>query len=63
MVLNGCCVDKWVANVGYINCCCSGIYWGSTKESHKWNKKRILALRKERSETQKSLESIFEILG
>ncbi|KAM7253702.1 hypothetical protein ACFE04_031384 [Oxalis oulophora] len=33
--------------------------WGSNKETHKWNKKRILALRKERFETQKSLLKIY----
>ncbi|KAM4074276.1 hypothetical protein ACB094_10G082400 [Castanea mollissima] len=36
-----------------------GYIWGSTKESHKWNKKRILALRKERFETQKRLLKIY----
>lgn len=36
-----------------------GYFWGSTKESHKWNKKRILALRKERFETQKSLLKVY----
>ncbi|XP_028789013.1 piezo-type mechanosensitive ion channel homolog [Neltuma alba] len=36
-----------------------GFIWGSTKESHKWNKKRIVALRKERFETQKSLLKIY----
>ncbi|XP_037492491.1 piezo-type mechanosensitive ion channel homolog isoform X2 [Jatropha curcas] len=36
-----------------------GYIWGSTKESHKWNKKRILALRKERFETQKALMKIY----
>ncbi|XP_035538685.1 piezo-type mechanosensitive ion channel homolog isoform X2 [Juglans regia] len=36
-----------------------GYVWGSTKESHKWNKKRILALRKERFETQKTLLKIY----
>ncbi|XP_020597210.1 piezo-type mechanosensitive ion channel homolog isoform X2 [Phalaenopsis equestris] len=30
-----------------------GFLWGSSKESHKWNKKIILALRKERLEMQK----------
>ncbi|XP_034689649.1 piezo-type mechanosensitive ion channel homolog isoform X2 [Vitis riparia] len=33
--------------------------WGSTKESHKWNKKRILALKKERFETQKTTLKIY----
>lgn len=33
--------------------------WGSTKESHKWNKKRILALRKERFEMQKTTLIIY----
>ncbi|GMI85789.1 PIEZO1 [Hibiscus trionum] len=36
-----------------------GYFWGSTKESHKWNKKRILALRKERFETQKAVLKIY----
>lgn len=36
-----------------------GYIWGSTRESHKWNKKRILALRKERFETQKTLLKIY----
>ncbi|XP_031279983.1 piezo-type mechanosensitive ion channel homolog isoform X2 [Pistacia vera] len=36
-----------------------GYIWGSTKESHKWNKKCILALRKERFETQKTLLKIY----
>ncbi|KAG8653838.1 hypothetical protein MANES_05G071700v8 [Manihot esculenta] len=36
-----------------------GYIWGSTKESHKWNKKRILALRKERFETQKTILKIY----
>ncbi|XVE77731.1 hypothetical protein DITRI_Ditri13aG0086100 [Diplodiscus trichospermus] len=49
-----------------------GYFWGSTKESHKWNKKRIHALRKERFETQKSLlkislkfwiENMFNLYG
>uniref|UniRef100_A0A2N9GZF8 Piezo-type mechanosensitive ion channel homolog domain-containing protein n=1 Tax=Fagus sylvatica TaxID=28930 RepID=A0A2N9GZF8_FAGSY len=49
-----------------------GYIWGSTKESHKWNKKRILALRKERFETQKTLlkihlkfwmENLFTLFG
>lgn len=49
-----------------------GYLWGSTKESHKWNKKRILALRKERLETQKALlkihlkfwvENMFNLYG
>ncbi|KAI4301305.1 hypothetical protein L6164_034596 [Bauhinia variegata] len=33
--------------------------WGSTKESHRWNKKRIVSLRKERFETQKDLLKIY----
>ncbi|RDX99269.1 Piezo-type mechanosensitive ion channel-like protein, partial [Mucuna pruriens] len=46
--------------------------WGSSKESHKWNKKRIVALRKERFETQKTvlkiylkfwMENIFNLYG
>ncbi|KAK3041408.1 hypothetical protein RJ639_000385, partial [Escallonia herrerae] len=49
-----------------------GYIWGSTKESHKWNKKRILALRKERFETQKTalkiylkfwMENMFNLFG
>ncbi|GAV80465.1 DUF3595 domain-containing protein [Cephalotus follicularis] len=36
-----------------------GYLWGNSKESHKWNKKRILALRKERFETQKTLLKIY----
>ncbi|XP_068663316.1 piezo-type mechanosensitive ion channel homolog isoform X1 [Aristolochia californica] len=46
--------------------------WGSSKESHKWNKKRIHALKKERFETQKTtlktytmfwMENMFNLLG
>ncbi|XP_010914337.1 piezo-type mechanosensitive ion channel homolog isoform X1 [Elaeis guineensis] len=46
--------------------------WGSTKESHKWNKKLILALRKERFEMQKTtliiymkfwMENLFKLRG
>ncbi|XP_059660540.1 piezo-type mechanosensitive ion channel homolog isoform X2 [Cornus florida] len=33
--------------------------WGSSKESHKWNKKRVLALRKERFQTQKTTLKIY----
>uniref|UniRef100_A0A5B7BCU2 Uncharacterized protein n=1 Tax=Davidia involucrata TaxID=16924 RepID=A0A5B7BCU2_DAVIN len=49
-----------------------GYIWGSSKESHKWNKKRILALRKERFETQKTtlkiylkfwMENMFNLFG
>jgi len=39
------------------------LFWymlGSTRESHKWNNKRILALRKERFKTQKSLSCSVE---
>ncbi|KAJ7977462.1 piezo-type mechanosensitive ion channel-like [Quillaja saponaria] len=36
-----------------------GYIWGSTKESYKWNKKRIHALRKERFEMQKTLLKIY----
>ncbi|XP_062086347.1 piezo-type mechanosensitive ion channel homolog isoform X1 [Humulus lupulus] len=36
-----------------------GYIWGSTSESHKWNKKRILSLRKERFEAQKILLKIY----
>ncbi|XP_072996398.1 piezo-type mechanosensitive ion channel homolog isoform X2 [Typha latifolia] len=46
--------------------------WGSSKESHKWNKKHILALRRERFEMQKMtlkiymkfwLENLFKLRG
>jgi len=49
-----------------------GYIWGSTKESHKWNKKGILSLKKERLETQKTvlkvylkfwIENIFNLFG
>ncbi|KAK7392390.1 hypothetical protein VNO78_20827 [Psophocarpus tetragonolobus] len=49
-----------------------GFIWGSSKESHKWNKKRIFGLRKERFETQKTvlkiylkfwIENIFNLFG
>ncbi|XP_027363086.1 piezo-type mechanosensitive ion channel homolog isoform X4 [Abrus precatorius] len=49
-----------------------GFIWGSSKESHKWNKKRIVSLRKERFETQKTvlkiylkfwMENIFNLFG
>jgi hypothetical protein len=49
-----------------------GFIWGSNKESHKWNKKRIVSLRKERFETQITvlkiymkfwMENIFNLLG
>ncbi|CAA7044183.1 unnamed protein product [Microthlaspi erraticum] len=36
-----------------------GHFWGSVKESHKWNRRRILALKKERFETQKNLLKIY----
>ncbi|KAF3579111.1 hypothetical protein DY000_02036155 [Brassica cretica] len=36
-----------------------GHFWGSIKESHKWNKRRILALKKERFEMQKNLLNIY----
>ncbi|KAE9589210.1 putative Piezo family protein [Lupinus albus] len=36
-----------------------GFIWGSTKESHKWDKKRIVSLRKERFEIQKSVLKIY----
>ena len=36
-----------------------GFIWGSNKESHKWNKKRIVALRKERFETQITVLKIY----
>ncbi|XP_071920767.1 piezo-type mechanosensitive ion channel homolog isoform X4 [Coffea arabica] len=49
-----------------------GHIWGSVKESHKWNKKRILALRRERFEIQKTtlkiylkfwIENMFNLFG
>ncbi|OVA11397.1 Piezo family [Macleaya cordata] len=49
-----------------------GYVWGSSKESHKWNKKRILALRKERLEVQITtlkvylkfwMENMFNLFG
>jgi len=49
-----------------------GFIWGSNKESHKWDKKRIVSLRKERFETQKTvlkiylkfwMENIFNLFG
>ncbi|VFR02125.1 unnamed protein product [Cuscuta campestris] len=49
-----------------------GYLWGSMKESHKWNKKRIIALRKERFEIQKTtlkvylkfwVENMFNLFG
>ncbi|XP_020972104.1 piezo-type mechanosensitive ion channel homolog isoform X2 [Arachis ipaensis] len=36
-----------------------GFIWGSSRESHKWNKKRIVALRKERFETQIAVLRIY----
>ncbi|KAL9303168.1 Piezo-type mechanosensitive ion channel [Arabidopsis thaliana] len=36
-----------------------GHFWGSIKESHRWNRRRILALKKERFETQKNLLKIY----
>ena len=36
-----------------------GYMWGSSKESHKWNKKRIIALKKERFDMQKTTLKIF----
>ncbi|KAF9669400.1 hypothetical protein SADUNF_Sadunf14G0103800 [Salix dunnii] len=36
-----------------------GYIWGSTKESHKWNKKGILSLKKERLETQKIVLKVY----
>ncbi|XP_010524005.1 PREDICTED: piezo-type mechanosensitive ion channel homolog [Tarenaya hassleriana] len=36
-----------------------GYFWGSIKESHKWNRRRILTLRKERFETQMNLLKIY----
>ncbi|KAK9292746.1 hypothetical protein L1049_020726 [Liquidambar formosana] len=49
-----------------------GFFWESSKESHKWNKKRILVLRKERLDMQKTtlktymkfgIENIFNLFG
>ncbi|KAF8392505.1 hypothetical protein HHK36_022847 [Tetracentron sinense] len=49
-----------------------GYIWGSSKESHKWNKKRILALRRERFDMQKTtlkiylkywMENMFNLFG
>ncbi|KAL6564288.1 hypothetical protein OROMI_015738 [Orobanche minor] len=46
--------------------------WGTTRESHKWNKKRIVALRQERFEMQKTtlkvylkfwIENMFNLFG
>ncbi|KAG2326003.1 hypothetical protein Bca52824_008731 [Brassica carinata] len=34
-------------------------FWGTIKESHRWNRRRILALKKERFETQKNLLKIY----
>ncbi|XP_031401099.1 piezo-type mechanosensitive ion channel homolog isoform X1 [Punica granatum] len=34
-------------------------FWGSSRESHKWNKKRILTLRRERLEVQKSIIKVY----
>lgn len=36
-----------------------GYIWGSSKESHKWNKQRMLAIRKERFEMQKATLKIY----
>lgn len=36
-----------------------GFMWGSTKESHKWDKMRIISLRKERFEMQKIIFKIY----
>ncbi|XP_020101782.1 piezo-type mechanosensitive ion channel homolog isoform X3 [Ananas comosus] len=55
---------KWTKSFAYI--------WGSSNESHKWNKGRILGLRKERLEMQKTtlkiymkfwMENIFKLRG
>ncbi|PKA54924.1 hypothetical protein AXF42_Ash000760 [Apostasia shenzhenica] len=49
-----------------------GFIWGSSKESHKWNKKVVLILKKERLEMQKTtlitymkfwIENIFTLCG
>lgn len=49
-----------------------GHIWGSIKESHKWNKKTIISLRKERFEIQKTtlkiymkfwMENMFNLFG
>ncbi|KAL4572075.1 hypothetical protein LXL04_018844 [Taraxacum kok-saghyz] len=36
-----------------------GYFWGSVNESHKWDKKRVLALRKERFEMQKTSLKVY----
>ncbi|GJZ27834.1 piezo-type mechanosensitive ion channel [Tanacetum coccineum] len=36
-----------------------GYFWGSGNESHKWNKKRVLALRKERFDLQKASLKVY----
>ncbi|CAI0580949.1 unnamed protein product, partial [Linum tenue] len=36
-----------------------GYIWGSTKESHRWNKRRILSLKNERFEMQKTILKIY----
>ncbi|KAL9239206.1 hypothetical protein vseg_013546 [Gypsophila vaccaria] len=49
-----------------------GFFWGSMKESQKWNKKRIIALRNERFDLQKTtlkvylmfwIENMFNLFG
>ncbi|XP_030552431.1 piezo-type mechanosensitive ion channel homolog isoform X1 [Rhodamnia argentea] len=49
-----------------------GYIWGSTNESHKWNKKRIITMRRERFETQMTIfivyikfwmENLFNLFG
>ncbi|KAL2507716.1 Piezo-type mechanosensitive ion channel-like protein [Forsythia ovata] len=49
-----------------------GYIWGSMRESHKWNKKRIFSLRQERCELQKTtlkvylkfwMENMFNLFG
>ncbi|PWA88896.1 hypothetical protein CTI12_AA084740 [Artemisia annua] len=36
-----------------------GYFWGSGNESHKWNKKRVLSLRKERFDMQKTSLKVY----
>ncbi|KAH6808426.1 piezo-type mechanosensitive ion channel component [Perilla frutescens var. frutescens] len=36
-----------------------GYIWGSIKESHKWNKKRVVSLRQERFEMQKTMLKVY----
>lgn len=36
-----------------------GYIWGSMKDSHKWNKKRVVSLRQERFEMQKTMLKVY----